>query len=313
MSREEGIELDYELKVNTESEHESLYTWSINEVKEESKDYLRDWVNFPWDNFFTVKDITYSSHLKSELPHDDGRFDKLTVTEYLKKRKEQDFDVTTSENITGTLTSSRDTSFSMFGTDRFIEDFSLFIRKGDKEDCDVWGKPQNTYELDFSYDTSPDSIQIILTLKEDRFDELKQQIINKTISTMELVIGGVDGFYSHWTPGISSHRVKVLTKDHILDEPEGLHVSRLKHVGEWSLHTNSSQETEIKLTKEDGDDVYYDEDFNESKEPSYTTSEYLQKQLLDETIKLRVDISTFRKYLFYLLGFVIFVLIGSTW
>ena len=313
MSRKEGIELDYELKVNTESEHESLYSWSINEVKEESKDYLRDWINYQWGNYFTVKDISYSSHLECELPHDSDRFDKLTVQEYFKKRNEQDFDLTTSENLSGTLTSDKDTSYSMFGTDRFIEDFSLFIRRGDKEDCRVWGQPQNTYEMDFSYDTTPDSIQIVLTLKEDRFDELKQRIINKTISTMDLRIGSVDGFYSHWSPGISASRVKVLTKDHVLNEPEGLHISRLNHVGEWSLHTHSSQETEIKLTKEDGDDVYYDEDFKESKEPSYTTSEYLQKQLLDETIKLRVDISTFRKYLFYLLGFVIFLLIGSTW
>lgn len=47
------------------------------------------------------------------------------------------------------------------------------------------------------------------------------------------------GFYSEWSPGISTHRIKILTadKEHKVEgDGEGeIELPRLREVGDWSL------------------------------------------------------------------------------
>ncbi|MDE2411865.1 MAG: hypothetical protein KGM18_08855, partial [Sphingomonadales bacterium] len=137
----------------------------------------------------------------------------------------------------------RQPSYSMFGTDRTITDFGLHISAvadGEEQDrCTVWGSPSYTIDIDFRDETPDDTVVFHLYVQQDTFERYVNAIKAAQVEAADLSLRRVSGFYSEWSPGISSDFVKVLTseKEHVVEAAEGSAISppRLGEVGEVSL------------------------------------------------------------------------------
>jgi len=164
----------------------------------------------------------------------------------------------------------------MFGTDRAITDFSLRIdavEKGEKEYCRVWGCVSYTAELDFRSDTTPDTIVIYLGLSRERFTKLSELIASKSIDVARIGVSRGAGFYSDWSPTITTDSVKILArgKEQEIEMPEGCEIEppRLGDVESFDLtlitrsELNPKQNLEsVNILKlfEDNDEGYEEEE-----------------------------------------------------
>jgi hypothetical protein len=140
----------------------------------------------------------------------------------------------------------RETTFSMFGTDRAIKSFQLDIHPiadpAEQESCRAWGSVSYTAEVDFTNETTDDCIVFYLFVKPETFARYGAKIAHGLVTEMILRVGSVDGFYSEWSPEVSTDYVKVLTRgsEHKITLPPGHQVEppRLGYVGKAELHIN---------------------------------------------------------------------------
>jgi hypothetical protein len=138
----------------------------------------------------------------------------------------------------------RETTFSMFGTDRTIKSFQLVIYPiadvGEQEKCTAWGTVSYTSEIDFRDDTTEDCIVFHLSVKPETFARYAAKVSQGTVDELILSVGSVAGFYSEWSPSISTRDVKVLTRggEQKVTLPPGLQFEppRLGDIGAAELH-----------------------------------------------------------------------------
>ena len=136
-----------------------------------------------------------------------------------------------------------DTAFSMFGTGRYIRNFWLTIYKleeGDNDECcNLWGCVSYTTDCDFHDVTTDDTINIYLYLSQKRFNSIAEVIKNQRVDVVQVRLKRVSGFYSDWSPSISTNSVKILVAadDQNLVCPENCDIvpPRLGAVGEFGL------------------------------------------------------------------------------
>lgn len=221
---------DRKVILSTESEHKSLYRWFLREERERSHDLIP----WRWTLNFDLTEIRLTSSLKVGDRYAEGET-KSVVTE--------------KDGIVANLVPAgfRPTTYSMFGTDRPLLDLLLIIEtvQGDqKESCFAWGCVSYTSELDFRHETMPDVLHFTLYINRSRFEHLAGLIRDKAIDMASLSISQVDGFYSEWSPEISTDNIKVLPegRDHPVEIPEGctIHPPRLGKVGEFELFLSSN-------------------------------------------------------------------------
>lgn len=220
---------DRKVMLSTEPEYQSLYRWFLREERERSPNLIP----WRWTLYFDLTDIRLTSSLKIG-DHDAEGNGKDTVTE--------------KDSIVANLVPGRfrSTTYSMFGTDRPLLDFVLTIETAQddaKESCHAWGYVSYTYELDFRYNTTPDVLNFTLYISKSRFARLAALVRDKAIDMASLRVGQVDGFYSEWSPKVSTDSIKVLPhgKDHPVEMPEGCKIEppRLGHVGKFELFLSS--------------------------------------------------------------------------
>ena len=79
-------------------------------------------------------------------------------------------------------------------------------------------------EWDFQNVTEPDSVQIYIHLKAEKYDELISFVKFPRPTGVAIRLTGVSGFYSEWSPSIRADRIKILAnaKDQRLENPENL-------------------------------------------------------------------------------------------
>ncbi len=245
--------LDHKVILGTEPEHKNLYSWFLSEIGDKVSKYARDQIPWQWTQYFTLSEIKLTSGTEFEDEHDnDGS--KITETESIVAR------LTPGHIMDGRF--HRDTTYSMFGTDRRISEFSLQISRTtdeEKQGCSAWGCVSYTSEIDFRTDTQPDMIYFYLKVNAERFDRYVQRIREKSITSALFRIGRVAGFYSDWSPSISTSNIKVLTnsrKDHPVEIAEGCEITppRLGPVGEAELFLYSEQTFNLPSIEDFDDD-----------------------------------------------------------
>ena len=209
------LELDRKIFLTTEREHKSLYSWAIQEHGANGEKIGSDQIPWDWSNRFVATSLNYQVLLRgkskkaSRIKGADVQL-KATV-------KYNQMNIDEEEHITAILQSENDdTSYSMFGTDRKIKDIVLSIykeTKQTKENCFVWGCPSYEYELDFRNEVQPDTISFSLFLKPDKFNKILDLIKTNNLNKLIFIPSGVKGFYSEWSPSISTSNIKVLCVD----------------------------------------------------------------------------------------------------
>jgi hypothetical protein len=215
--------LERTVSFSEESEYKSLYSWFLQEISETGEKIGAPQIPWFWNLYFTATELAYrrSLNLRTDKGDAEGEDPPLTETESIHAKLRP-----------GSADESSDeaTKFSMFGTARIIDSFNLHISKlgsGDGARCTVWGCPSYTAEVDFRNETTKDTIEIYLQVRPETFDEYVEIVRGSAPSTLTIRLQGVSGFYSDWSPSISTDGVKVLAnlEDQKIIMPEGCAIS----------------------------------------------------------------------------------------
>jgi len=242
---------DYLVKLTTETEHSSLYNWCLQEFDSEGEQVGRDLIPWNYSLDFEVSNIRYAYSLEHDDP-DRYRFDEVAKEA---ETDEQNLEMKSSEMMLADLVPAEGRhyhpSYSMVGTNRKISQIHLRIQKAEKGGCDVWGSLSYTAEFDFRDETTDDIVEVHLRLTPDNFDELTRMINSNVASEASLRLSGVSGFYSDWSPEISTDFIKILTPDrddHMVDALEGTEIDppRLGKVQEFNFRLSNNRQLKSK-------------------------------------------------------------------
>jgi hypothetical protein len=232
--------LNRTIRLSLESEYKNLYSWSLQEVSGAGEQIGMDQVPWPWSLIFSASELRYNKTLRIEREADPNDILPSSAG------------VSNTESISAVLhpgairangNFEREATFSMFGTDRVIENFSLIIQQLQKDDskdvCSMWGCVSYTSEIDSRTKTEDDILQISVAVSSERFKELRELVNHVKPDVLVVRLGRVAGFYSEWSPSVSTNRIKVLTSEseHKVESPDGCDVDppRLGEVGEFAL------------------------------------------------------------------------------
>ena len=233
--------MDYilEKKIRFSSKKDkTLYSWCLDELATQEKEHDKNLIPYPYSAYFEASSLRLTKRVGTSQKHSANEM--LSVSD-------------NSVIISGDLKSSfrpnvdyRDTSYLMFGTSRRIDSISLTVESlgnnSDIEVCNLWGSPSYKSEIDFREFTEPDHLSVSIFLKSEQFESFVKMIESKSVGSILLILRQVDGFYSHWSPSISTSSIKVLTEYHEvegeidLDRPLPI----VGNVGEFSLTLSST-------------------------------------------------------------------------
>lgn len=226
--------LERSLVLENGSDFKNLYSWSVSEVGEAPTRTAKNQIPWAWSLYFTLFDIQLISSISRDRysgpeNEDPAVVEKTHIRADLRAGHPRD--------------ASCATEYSMFGTARKIDDLSLSIypkSSADIDDCRVWGGVSYTRDADFRDETYPDYLGFTLYLREEVFAQIAARIDQGAIGGGTLRVDGVEGFYSDWSPSISTHHIKVLTSDeknHHVQQPESCEIvpPRLGKVGDFDL------------------------------------------------------------------------------
>lgn len=237
--------LERGLRLKTQPEYKNLYTWAINEIDAQGQTIGRDQIPWAWSLTFTALSCVLgdSFQIKSQWPKENAKprevIQRQAITVALRPGRPQDDDDYLSK-----------TTFSMFGTERVIKSFQLGIYpiadSSEEETCTAWGTPSYTAEIDFRNETSEDCIVFYMFVKPDMFARYAAKIAHGLVDEIIFQAGSVAGFYSEWSPSISTNSVKVLTtgSEQNIAVPADVHFEppRLGDVGDAELYINRKLE-----------------------------------------------------------------------
>lgn len=231
--------MDYHLEnkivLSEESEYKSLYSWSLQELDKSGQKIGLDQIPWAWSLYFTASEFLSSY--------------SLVVKDEPTKEKEH-ISAKLHPGICRDGKWKRDVSYSMFGTARRIKSFELCISKieenkdnkdnKDSKKCHIWGSPSYTTEIDFRNETTEDIVIINLYVSDQQFYKLVDLIKLGRIDILEIRLNGVSGFYSEWSPAISTNHIKILTDDSkdqkvIMKDGCKIEPPRLGAVGEFNI------------------------------------------------------------------------------
>lgn len=283
---------DHRIRLSQESEYKNLYSWSLQELSETGEQLGSDQVPWQWSLYFSASGLRYNKELSIERQGDPE--DILPSQE----------GVSNTESISAVLHSGvtnadgyfeREAVFSMLGTKRQIKEFSLVIRPLEKEDseeaCGIWGCVSYTSETDFRTETEDDILQISVGVSSERFKDLRDLVNHVRPDVFFIRLGRVSGFYSEWSPSVSTNRIKVLTRgsEHNVELPDGCEVDppRLGEVGEFVLTAVRRNALELKREP----DVWVEEDEQvESEETSIREPEQSSNAIIERLARNQVAI-----------------------
>ena len=298
--------LEKQIRLNDKTKYQSLYSWCLEEI-DDTGEAGRDWIPWIWRLYFTVSELRLDHGLRLDHEQD----------------KTQDFKE--SKIIAGNLHPGICNDgkyledkpwFSMLGTDREITNFGIRIHSissDESEHCNFDGFVSYTAEIDYHKRTETDYIEINLGLSEVKFNQLADLISNKMIDVARINVRKVSGLYSEWSPGITTHSVKVLAPD--IDEqkiimPEGCKIDppRLGKVSEFELNLitrckiNPKQNFEtLNISK-----LFEEEEVFSEEEIQIDGHEDINKQLLTTIVQNQLEILKLRTPLW-----IIAVLLGA--
>lgn len=221
--------LNRKVSLSPESEFGNLYRWSLQEFDETGKKVGLNQIPWSWSLVFTATNFTLNESVSLDkrgalFPFGDSD-EKASVE---KTKVEERLSIRADLRPGYFMYPNDGERYSMFGTDRTLKSFQLCICKlGDDEQEEygsAWGCLSYTSENDFRKETVDDTLEFYFHAKSERFAAYVEMIRKHPAKIISLRLGAVDGFYSEWSPMVSSDRIKVLTNllDHGVEIPEGV-------------------------------------------------------------------------------------------
>lgn len=225
-----GIHLDHGVRLNSSPKHRSLYPWALNEVDSLGNILSNDYIPFAWSSPFVGTSCAIRDGVNLHHPITDGE-------QLIEARYDRSIRIALMPACYD-FGGSRPAIFSMFGTDRIIENFTLSIYPIPHEKTGssyAWAIVSNTYELDFESTHDDDHIGFEMHVDVDAFSRYEAAICSGLIEEIFFTAEGVSGFYTEWSPSISARRVKVLTssQNHPVELPPSTTIT-LPRLGDMS-------------------------------------------------------------------------------
>lgn len=296
--------LDNKIFLKQESKNKSLYLWSLQEYDSSDNNIKGPQIPFVHSVCFTATELTRCYSIE------------------LQKRRELN---ESSECIVAKLRPGifcdseiiHDVVYSMFGTNRTINEYSLkiyeILENDDKERCYLWGSVGYDVEIDFEKTERDDIIEICLELTSDRFRKILEQIESGCIDKLDLYMKGVSGFYSEWSPSINTFYIKVLAQSDDMQKIQknadcSINPSRLGEVADFRLHCLYTHDLNAKQDLYDSLRVHMDEYNKGEKNQNGQNSE---SELLSQLCYGLKNVHQIRTYLCCILAliFLIFLIL----
>lgn len=254
--------------LNTESEFKNLYSWSLQEIDDEGKRIGRDQIPWPYSLSFTATELAFSEGIAIEPDHSSGDRAALVVRQphHIRAKLRPGHPWEWKRGY------DRQPSYSMFGTDRTISAFELFVEElgneSEMERCSVWGSVSYTFDLDFRDETTDDAVVFHLHVKPETFARYVAMVIASHVDEAVLSVSLAAGFYSDWSPSISTDKIKVLTGDqeHLVEVPEGCEINlpRLGEVGKVSFNLLSTRKLDLDTSETGAEDWLEDDEHTDN-------------------------------------------------
>jgi hypothetical protein len=132
--------LERGLRLHTEPKHKNLYSWAIHEIDAQGKQIGDDQIPWQWTLYFTATScvLADSIEIESQFQREETAPapPKIVQRQHIRMRLRPGH-----SRDDGNY--SRETTFSMFGTDRAIKSFDLNIYPiadpAEQESCNAWG------------------------------------------------------------------------------------------------------------------------------------------------------------------------------
>lgn len=233
--------LENPVRVSTKVAHTSLYQWFIEEMDIANKKVGPNCIPWGWSLHFNVSNLTVVRSL--EFKADEGTH----INEAIRGKL---YPLTRDWSSTS--------SYSFFGTNRKLSHFTLRILKSDegRELFHVSGSPSYVAEIDFRDQLQEDFVEIEIILPTARFDRLAD-FIDTGCKSGIVTLGEVSGFYSEWSPSISTNFIKILSnledQKAKIDPSSRVKPPVLGEIGSFSLQLDKGAGTDHVNTVRDED------------------------------------------------------------
>jgi hypothetical protein len=225
--------LERRVVLDENPKHKNIYKWTVREVADAAGRPVADQIPWSWSVYFTLADTELQVGIRFDPYRFENRADAKVETTRIIRAKLRSGDRDGDDRV----------RFSMFGTSREIDDFTLRIQEtpaGEQEHCRAGGVVSYTTEHDFRDRTHSDCVGLDIYVTADRFAAIEELLKLNALGGGVLRVSGVSGFYSDWSPMITTRNVKVLTGDeqsHPVEIPANCNITppRLGEVGEFDL------------------------------------------------------------------------------
>jgi hypothetical protein len=306
--------LEKAVKYEVENEFKSLYAWSLIETQEEEKKSLKKWIPFEWSVRFIASKLSIVRRILIDKNYDaeDEKAKSLTDSSIIIANLHSGF-CNDGKNLEDYV------HYKMFGTDRKIESFTLKIHVASNgiEKCTAWATPSYDYEVDFRNKVESDIVEFNLFLNKERWESIEKLVQMKVVDSFHVSFGNVSGFYSDWSPSISTNSIKVLTKYHtVVGDKEIIDsLSKIGDVGEFGLVAYTDKNLNVKMDNssisihslfEDEVDLNSN-DFEFENEPE--KPELINGILISQISNLNVLLGSFKKILWGISILLLFILL----
>jgi hypothetical protein len=203
--------LEKKVAINPEPEFKSLYRWCLNEFDTGSNKSKHNLIPWSWSLYFTASSIRVVRESSIEVSSvEENSFESNSKNETRIYATLHPGHVGHKEYL------DAEVEYSFIGTDRVIKEFVLCISpaiNGKKELCSVVAIPSYEAEIDFGNEVETDYLGLEVCIDRDYFDALVRLIDSKSVDTAWIRLGHVTGFYSDWSPSVSTRFIKVLTNE----------------------------------------------------------------------------------------------------
>lgn len=219
-------DLNYAVRLNADTKHKNLYSWCLQETAATGEVVGRDLIPWSYGLYFDVSELQLIAAVEVGSVFSDDPADNKparatrTIRAQLKPEADR----------SGRML-NRNTAYSMMGTDRRQVSLELIVEQtspaNPEQVCRAWGSPAYTSELDFREVTEPDVVVFHLYVSPQAFETYARQIETDAVTHATFRVSFVNGFYSDWSPSISTDLIKILTADkgHGVTIPEGCEIA----------------------------------------------------------------------------------------
>lgn len=309
--------MDYKLErrvaINYETQYDSLYKWCLNEFTEDNKKIGVDLIPWEWSFYFigSLFKVVTSVSIECEIQEEEK--DTKTV-----RKKTRIVGILHPGFCRDGKNLEDDVTFSMFGTGRRIKEFQVCISQIDSnqpEFCRLTAIPSYETEIDFRDEVEDDFVGFDVGLNKERFDELVRLLESKSVDSVWLRVSRVSGFYSEWSPAISTRFAKILSNHQKIEgvKEGSFQPEVVGRVGEFELNFTTLNKLFLRQTLLPVD---LDKEFGDSSGDEWTDEQELplayqnqgEDKLFQYTTHLGKLVSGLKTPLWFIFGVLVLLL-----